>query len=83
VTSRPLKGEPPTVDLVVGYHKANTSPILRTFLSRIDDLITRNQSRLGISKLEIDRFAAMKSADRDSKACLYREVPECLLSRRC
>jgi hypothetical protein len=23
---------------VVGYHKANTSPILRTFLSRIDDL---------------------------------------------
>jgi LysR family transcriptional regulator, hca operon transcriptional activator len=41
VTSRPLKGEPPTVDLVVGYHKANTSPILRTFLSRIDDLTTR------------------------------------------
>src|SRR5580700_8001097 len=41
VTSRPLKGEPPTVDLVVGYHKANTSPILRTFLSRIDDLTAR------------------------------------------
>ena len=41
VTSRPLKGEPPTVDLVVGYRKANTSPILRTFLSRIDDLTTR------------------------------------------
>src|SRR6185437_6685154 len=44
VTSRPLKGEPPTVDLVVGYHKANTSPILRTFLSRIDDLTTRISS---------------------------------------
>jgi hypothetical protein len=41
VTSRPLKGEPPTVDLVVGYHKANTSPILRTFLSRMDDLTAR------------------------------------------
>jgi LysR family hca operon transcriptional activator len=41
VTSRPLKGEPPTVDLVVGYHKANTSPILRTFLGRIDDLTAR------------------------------------------
>jgi hypothetical protein len=26
--------------LVVGYHKANTSPILRTFLSRIDDDLT-------------------------------------------
>ena len=31
----------PTIDLVVGYHKANTSPILRMFLSRIDDLTTR------------------------------------------
>jgi LysR family transcriptional regulator, hca operon transcriptional activator len=38
VVSRPLKGETPTIDLVVGYHKANKSPILRTFLSRIDDL---------------------------------------------
>ena len=27
VVSRPLKGETPTIDLVVGYHKANTSPI--------------------------------------------------------
>ena len=42
VTSRPLKGEPPTVDLVVGYHKAKTSPILRTSLSRIDNLTTRD-----------------------------------------
>jgi LysR family hca operon transcriptional activator len=38
VISRPLKGEAPTIDLVIGYHKANTSAILRTFLSRIDDL---------------------------------------------
>jgi LysR family transcriptional regulator, hca operon transcriptional activator len=35
VVSRPLEGEAPTIDLVVGYHKANTSPILRMFLSRI------------------------------------------------
>jgi LysR family hca operon transcriptional activator len=40
VVSRPLKGETPTIDLVVGYHKDNTSPILRTFLSKIDDLTT-------------------------------------------
>jgi LysR family hca operon transcriptional activator len=40
VVSRPLKGETPTIDLVVGYHKANTSPILRTFLSKIDNLTT-------------------------------------------
>jgi LysR family hca operon transcriptional activator len=38
VVSRPLKGEPPTIDLVLGYHKANTSPILSTFLSKFDDL---------------------------------------------
>jgi LysR family hca operon transcriptional activator len=38
VISRPLKGEAPTIDLAIGYHKANTSPILGTFLSRIDDL---------------------------------------------
>jgi len=41
VVSRPLKGEAPTIDLVVGYHKANTSPILKMFLSRIDGLTTR------------------------------------------
>jgi len=38
VVSRPLKGETPTIDLAIGYHKANTSPILKTFLSRIGDL---------------------------------------------
>jgi LysR family transcriptional regulator, hca operon transcriptional activator len=41
VVSRPLQGEAPTIDLVVGYHKANTSPILRTFLAKIDDLTAR------------------------------------------
>ena len=41
VISRPLKGEAPTIDLVIGYHKANKSPILRMFLSRIDNLTMR------------------------------------------
>jgi LysR family hca operon transcriptional activator len=41
VVSRPLKGEPPTIDLVVGFHKANASPILAKFVSRLDDLIER------------------------------------------
>jgi LysR family hca operon transcriptional activator len=45
VVVRPLKGETPTIDLVVGYHKANTSPILRTFLSRIEDLTARISSK--------------------------------------
>jgi len=39
--SRPLQGDVPTIDLVVGYSRTNTSPILKLFLSRIDDLIAR------------------------------------------
>jgi LysR family hca operon transcriptional activator len=38
VVSRPLRGEAPTIDVAVGYHKANSSPILKGFLSRIGDL---------------------------------------------
>ena len=41
VISRPLRGDVPTIDLVVGYSKMNTSPILKLFVSRIDDLIAR------------------------------------------
>jgi LysR family hca operon transcriptional activator len=41
VTSRPLRGEPPTIDLVIGYNKTNTSPILGLFLSRVDQLKKR------------------------------------------
>jgi LysR family hca operon transcriptional activator len=44
VTSRPLDGEAPTIDLVVGYSKANASPTLKLFLSRLDELIA------GVSK---------------------------------
>jgi len=40
VVSRPLDGEAPTVDLVVGYNRANTSPTLKLFLSRLDELTT-------------------------------------------
>jgi LysR family hca operon transcriptional activator len=38
VTSRPLKGEAPGIDLAVGYHKANASPLLKLFLSRLDTM---------------------------------------------
>jgi LysR family hca operon transcriptional activator len=45
VVSRPLEGEAPTIDLAVGYSKANTSPILKLFLSRMDDLTVRISSK--------------------------------------
>src|SRR6202163_3140985 len=38
VVSRPLTGEAPTIDLAVGYSKTNTSPILKLFLSRLEEL---------------------------------------------
>src|SRR5256714_11376177 len=38
VVTRPIAGDAPTIDAMVGYHKANTSAILKRFLTRIDDL---------------------------------------------
>ena len=38
VVIRPLQGEVPTIDLVLGYSRSNTSPLLKRFLSRIDEL---------------------------------------------
>ncbi len=45
LVSRPLEGEAPTIDPAVGYSKANTSPILKLFLSRIEDLTARISSK--------------------------------------
>jgi LysR family hca operon transcriptional activator len=39
VVSRPLQGDPPMIDLAVGYSESNTSPILKLFLSRLDELV--------------------------------------------
>jgi LysR family hca operon transcriptional activator len=39
VTSRPLQGDAPTIELVVGYNKENHSPILKLLLSRLDELV--------------------------------------------
>jgi LysR family hca operon transcriptional activator len=41
VTSRPLKGDTPTIDLVLGYKKSNHSPVLKLLLSRLDELVAR------------------------------------------
>jgi LysR family hca operon transcriptional activator len=38
VTSRPLAGVPPMIDLSLGYAQANASPVLRTVVSRIGEL---------------------------------------------
>lgn len=38
VVSRPLEGDTPTIDLVIGYSRSNTSPVLKLFLSRAEEL---------------------------------------------
>jgi LysR family hca operon transcriptional activator len=39
VISRPLEGEAPTIDLMLGYHRANSSPVLQSLLRRLDTLL--------------------------------------------
>ena len=46
VTSRPLKGDTPTVDLVLRYKKPNQSPVLKLLLSRLDELVARASNKI-------------------------------------
>jgi LysR family hca operon transcriptional activator len=39
ITTRPVEGEVPTLDLILAYHKANNSLILKLLLSRIGKLV--------------------------------------------
>jgi LysR family transcriptional regulator, hca operon transcriptional activator len=41
VVSRPVQGTAPAIDLVIGYHEANTSPVLEFLLSKVDELKSR------------------------------------------
>ncbi len=40
VLSRLIEGRAPSIDLVVGYKKGNNSPVMRHFLSPLDELAT-------------------------------------------
>src|SRR5215510_14028530 len=48
VVARALEGKSPAIDLMLGYNKANSSPLLKQFLSRADELVesVRKQSIL-------------------------------------
>ena len=60
VISRPIKGEAPTIDLVIGYNKANVSPTLKLFLSRVDALIDRVSRKFGDLVDESGRKRALR-----------------------
>jgi len=40
LVARPLRGEAPTIDLMMGYNRSNTSALLKRFLSRADALVS-------------------------------------------
>jgi LysR family hca operon transcriptional activator len=43
--TRPLQGDAPTIELVIGYSRANTSALLKRFLARTDELLSRTMER--------------------------------------
>jgi LysR family transcriptional regulator, hca operon transcriptional activator len=45
VVARALDGVPPTIDLTLGYNEANSSSLLRRFLSRADELVANVQNQ--------------------------------------
>ena len=47
VITRPIDGEAPAIDLMLGYHKANSLPLLKLFVSRTDALIAAHRTRNG------------------------------------
>jgi LysR family transcriptional regulator, hca operon transcriptional activator len=45
IVCRPLTGAAPTIELVLGYSRSNTSPLLETMLSKVDELKFRVDAR--------------------------------------
>jgi len=46
VVVRPLQGEIPTIDLVIGYNRSNTSALLKRFLGRANELAVSLQKQI-------------------------------------
>ena len=47
VVIRPLQGEAPTVNLVMGYSRSHTSALLKRLLSHADELVARVSQTIG------------------------------------
>lgn len=52
VVARALEGEPPTIDLTLGYNEANSSALLRRLLARADELVANVQNQSIIRYIE-------------------------------
>ena len=49
LVTRFLQGETPAVDLVMGYNRSNTSPWLKRFLFRADELVRYFQKQISLT----------------------------------
>ena len=65
VTGRPLQGHTPTVDLVLGYNRANQSPVLKLLLSRLDELVACVSKRADSAAKRDEPCPALPSAGPD------------------
>src|SRR5215813_10340375 len=52
VVARPLQGEPPTINLMMGYNKSNTSPLLKRFVARADELVAGVQKQNSVKYVQ-------------------------------
>jgi LysR family transcriptional regulator, hca operon transcriptional activator len=68
VTSRPLAGPVPVIDLVIGYNRANTSSVLKLFLAQIDGLIERVSTKKPFSGREHAHGAAPREQQDEGMA---------------
>jgi LysR family hca operon transcriptional activator len=48
LVTRPLQGEAPTIELVMGYNRSNTSLWLKRFLLRADELVRNVQKHISL-----------------------------------
>jgi LysR family hca operon transcriptional activator len=53
VVTRPLQGEAPVIELVLGYSRSNTSALLKRFLARTDQLVAR------VAKPDVDSLSVL------------------------
>jgi LysR family hca operon transcriptional activator len=69
VVSRRLAGEAPTIELAVGYREDNPSPVLRTFLAGIEQLIAAGPAGLRDSSSSLSQLeeASPRPARDDAK----------------
>lgn len=76
VVSRPLKGDAPTIELAVAYREDNASPVLRTFLSGIEQLIAAGPAGLRDSARPQTELVAALNAARDDASPLAAKAKE-------